>query len=1383
MSKKDIILVSEFNEDSIKVEVESLVKKFVLNNVTKKIKDLKQKNIKNKKFDEKKVKEELLKEFTNSPETEEYRKLKTNEITEYRKNYRTLRNSINDLNEIDQFSPIFEKLKLQTVELKTIEELVTYSHKLFEKQPNTFKEIVETKKTYIENHINQYINNSPLNFRKKYNRLFDENDILGILLILREMYNIPKNIDSMELYDKYDMLDNLFVSNLLSEICFKNIYETSIIDIFNQSSNELTKLVSKKLVSNKILGILLYTTINKSDADFPIITNNSITCYDNTYITTESNQKLYVNRTVGELLIEITNDDNKNIKKEQRKQIYMTYNGIRPTTNEYHYWNGFQIIDIDLKQWTTDGGNIQLLKQKIYEHLCDYHWFLFITYSSSWKGLHIWTKVTPPHHIYLDVKENNRLCKYWHMVNYYHKTSVIYDIIYQIKDKFNFTEKEFTKTDEKSKYTSGFEFIHLDNSVGRITSGIRLPYDNNVLVNNNFLDLHVSYEIHKTPTPTFKIILRDTIISRKWFDRINELVEYSEEDAPSQQIDTSNLILKGYDVSKISEIPISQIKYTLRYNICNTLAALMGKEGLPLAHKILRSSECKNVDEINSFYASALRNKKEPTKIAIDVLSRIGLIKQIDDKLDQELTDKYKLFMKKQLLKMLEDNEEKQYDIYLKNHEYLNDYEKELLSDKNFGFKSDKINLVHAPPGSGKTHLVKTLAKKKRVLLVLPFISVINNKIETDEEISKIFEVFYDDKDITKMESGINVCMTFDKFSRCNYEKISRQFDYIFIDENHLITNSQYRINATSNSLRKIKQLYFISSNDPFAAKIILMTGTPTGDSFFFGKNGNFIKVYKKSHEKKLEFHICGDSLDVSSRLAYKAYQLLTEKYTLIIPSNQGNIWMENMVGQIEFLLQRPVKYGYYKRENKETDICTLINEQNTVGDYEIVFCTTYLSVGIDLNDTNKKFATLYTGNFSSFEIEQFNSRIRKKGIQSYYFIKTLDSEGKVDMSLFEEPQLQLKLTEDDILNFKDDKEIVNAKQEFIAQYDPVLKVITTPGFSVIGNKIRFDKENYELIMFENKYEECFKHPLKIVRELAKYGYNISVSNEFEGLSLDEQKKLEEIGKESAYDEKIKRNQLLVGTFIELININTYKNNNGLEFNGVVDWINKNKYNIVERRDSEKFVDVIFNLFAQPEKCIVKSKIALEKMLGFARFLLMKYSEERIIEIFNDFIDEKGILHVSKLERTVNLLKLVESGDSNEISEPITKVIEEIYEYIDSFVFDKNKLVSNKIHQQFIDKLTSNYIDYLGINIRTKYGLDKIRESITSLFNDIAVKTASKAGVKFDYNKIPDTDSKNILNSRSIDSLVNNIFRITMDVSTNTNKTREKHIKLETQNY
>jgi hypothetical protein len=127
------------------------------------------------------------------------------------------------------------------------------------------------------------------------------------------------------------------------------------------------------------------------------------------------------------------------------------------------------------------------------------------------------------------------------------------------------------------------------------------------------------------------------------------------------------------------------------------LAALYGKDGLQLAHMILRSSECRNEKEINAFYASALRNKKEASKFGLDVLQKVGVVKSVNKEFDETLVDKYKLFLKKQIEKSAEVSEQ-DYNLRLSDGEYLGTDREKLLNL----LKQEKINLIYAAPASGK---------------------------------------------------------------------------------------------------------------------------------------------------------------------------------------------------------------------------------------------------------------------------------------------------------------------------------------------------------------------------------------------------------------------------------------------------------------------------------------------------------------------------------------------------------------------------------------------------------------------------------------------------------------------------------------------------------
>jgi hypothetical protein len=1331
------------------------------------------------------TKDELIQittELINDIESNNYREYLKEELQIKKENYSNLRQVLNGLNDLDEFSSEVELNQIQKIDnFLFYNELINF---LLSKI-NLYHSIIEKRKKSIEIHIESFKDKN-----------IKQEEQLDFLILLRNLYKIDKKIDDLDIFEKFGMDTNIDISNKLSIIYFKSVSENenknNIINEFDKQDTFVSKLFSRQIITNRMLALLL------SNKGF--ISNNLITCMQTMYTNNTNNELVYCTRTLGELFFEITNEELENIDKQYRQQIYMTYDGIRPTTDEYHKWNGLQVFDIDLKYWE---GSITVLKKMMYDYLIEFNWFLWICKSASGKGIHIYTKVSPPHHIYTKLESNEYISKYWFFINYYTKQSIIYDILFRLNktpenhisfpaNYFNEDSNYFELTN-KIKIENEYKEVGLDNSVGRITSGIRLTYDPNPLINHNFIDLHIGLNLTQTldgfnyQETINRVLFRESKIAKKFKETIDTLAVKDLNDSKEikQEIDLSKYVTIGADLSQLKPLPKSQINYQLRYNVCNTLAALFGNDGLSLAHIILDSTVCKNVGEINSFYACALNNTKKPTKFGLDILKKCGIVKQVEPELKEIVNNNFKYNIKLAIENVL-NNQFIPVNIELKPGEFLSD-KKNFLNDSKSGLINSKINIIFSPPNTGKTEFVKNLARDgKRILLVLPYISVIKNKIETDPEIMEMFECYYGSKDIKQIEYGINAVTTFDKFSRANYEKISKIFDFIFIDESHLLFTSSYRIEATSQAIKKIKELFYISSNDPFSAKICLMTGTETGESYFFNSVANIIRISKNSLTKTMEFIICDDILDCTTRMASKIYELIQSNHKILVPTNKGEIYTEKIIGMIEYLLGRQLKYGYYKRSNTEQEICRLINDNNTIGDYEIVFCSNYLSVGVDINDRNLKFASIYLGNFSGYEIEQFNSRIRKNGITSIYCLQTEKSDGSVNDLLIEEPDLLLRITEEDKENFIDDKAIAGAKQEFIAQFDPVLHKITTPGFSYLHGKISFNLEEYELTSFETKYTNCMQHPVKVARELNKYGYKILVSTEFEGLEISKQEELKSIGIAAAKEEKIRKHSLLVGTFCDLIEKNSYTNKNGLEFTDIIGWIGKHPNVIIEDRDIEDFIHIEFDIFATPTKVICKSKEALDAMYKSAKYLASKYSVTKSLDIIKQYVDENGIIKLKNFQRAINLLRLVESSDANELSEPLTKILEKIYDFVDSFEISKDIRISYNTYKATLDEWVNMYIDMLGISINTQYAFEKLQDGISEMLYDIATKSTGKTGLRFEYNKLPDQNSNSVLNRRSVDGMIETMFRLSSDAII-ANKTkrnpRQKHILLLEQNF
>lgn len=1315
-------------------------------------------------------------------------------------NYLNLRKNIDGLNDLWYDSSDIEKFKIQTIDnFNKFEDIVALS--------TSYSNYFHTVKKQFTSNIDLTIRN--LEIPRKLEQRDLSMESLSLIIKLREMYQVDTDTDDFDIFDKYGMVSNIDIAKELSELFllkFKtgknndNIINEFLSHRQTNSLANLNKMFKTQIINNKLLGILFGNTH---------ISNNETTTFENTYSNNVNLGFVYRTRTLGELLLDITNNDISEQSKVNRQQIYMTYDGTRPEKSSYYKWNGLQVYDLDLKFWIKkSNGDIQKLKTEIHNMLSEFHWYLWICTSASGNGLHIYTKVTPPHHVYTKASDNEYISKYWHQVNYLAKLNTIYDVLARLHNingnGIIFTD--FWKEREgvlMRLENNVHENKYVDNVVARITAGIRLAYDPSPLINHTFMDMHCGWALGQTLDgfeyqPTIESVILRFSKQRERIDNDLVVIDPMVQRKVNNEIDLSKFVSLGGDITNIKSLHRNSINYNVRYNVCNTLAALFGKEGLQIAHTILDSKACNNIEEINSFYSCAISNGKEPSKFGLEILKKNGIIKSIEPELTEQVETSYKLYLKQQIEKSLI-NVELEATFKLRADQYLGHKSDELLDL----LTGEKINIIFSPAGSGKTEFIKDMVKRgNRVMLVLPYISVIKNKIETDESITELFDTFYGNADIKSIEPGRNIVTTFDKFSRANYDKISKMFDYIFIDESHLLFTSSYRIEATANVIKKIKELFYISSNDPFSSKILLMTGTETGETHFFNKVANIIRVSKPSLLKEMEFYICGDTLDAITRMASKGAELLMNGYRLMIPTNKGEIYSEKIIGMIEYLINRPLKYGYYKRSNTEQEICKLINEGNTIGDYDIVFCSNYLSVGVDINDHvdldgNKiKFASLYLGNFSGYEIEQFNARIRKTGIKSIYCLHTNTADGVTNDVLLNEPNLLLRITDEDQLFFIDDKSIASAKTEFIATYDPVLHKIVTPGFSLFNGKIQFNLEEYELISFENKYNVCMEHPIKVARELARYGYKISVSTEFDGLSQPEQEILKKMGIEAAKQEKVRKHNLMVGTYVDLIKQNVYINKHGLEYNNVIEWIGKHSELVIEDRDltidvvtpdgivtEPCYVKVIFDLFAAPQQVIVRSKEALDKMYKPAKYLINRYSMVKALDIIYKYVDDNGVLKQKNFLRAINLLKLIDSSDANELADPIVKTLEKMYGFIDKFETTADYRIGYESYQATIDAWVAEYIDMLGIKVNTKYGWDKIRNGIVEMMADLSTRQTSKNGMRFSYNRIPDQDSSNVLNRRSIDSIVTSMFNITDSVIDKKKVVRDKHIILQPQNF
>jgi hypothetical protein len=285
------------------------------------------------------------------------------------------------------------------------------------------------------------------------------------------------------------------------------------------------------------------------------------------------------------------------------------------------------------------------------------------------------------------------------------------------------------------------------------------------------------------------------------------------------------------------------------------------------------------------------------------------------------------------------------------------------------------ITLLEAGAGYGKTEMIKAFSAK--TLLVLPFTSTIKAKVESSDT-TKDWLYFYGNKrpTIDDLFSGKSMSMTIDKFSRLNlYELDQAGFEYIVIDESHLLFTSSYR-DVMSPAIQRIANC---------KAKVVMMSGTPTGELLFF-PGIKHIKVIKEDLRKKeFELNMVPTQLEMLIEMCKSMAHDIIDGKKILYPTNNGTLYYEQIIGLVKkYLLElgycEELKSFYYKKSNYGEKTMDLINVDKTIGENHIVFCTTYLSVGVDIAD-KYRFSVYFNETWMPQDIEQFANRLRNNDL------------------------------------------------------------------------------------------------------------------------------------------------------------------------------------------------------------------------------------------------------------------------------------------------------------------------------------------------------------------------------------------------------------------
>lgn len=817
--------------------------------------------------------------------------------------------------------------------------------------------------------------------------------------------------------------------------------------------------------------------------------------------------------TIWDVINIIKDLKNQNIQKTNRQVLYSSHNGIRPIgQNAWNLWNGFQAIDLDIK-------NAELaveLKKIIFEKLCVFNWFIGVVLSSSGKGLHVYTKIAIPQ----KNNENPEAQKILYTANFRHKYSYVYLAVISGIRKLKFTKDDVLKW--------------MDLAMFKPQQGVFIGYDSDPYISSHYFEdfIYVGYENSAIDWLTYPDLVE---IFKRWEWFSNETtIETTPEISISYVGDIKNIKNKRH------------YKHKDRWRLANTLVKLYG---LSDGYKCLRAICSKDTGdhELYSICRTAATHSKPIDSWAINLLNKNhgfaikANIDNIDNVENHKETSSELLFSAMHELNnplIIRESTNKVYKFNLNSNQYLSDIKKDILN--NLG----KISLLEAGPGLGKTEFIKELVSKdkKRILFIMPFTSTIKAKTESNTD---DWEYAYGNKQVNLNTSKNGLCITIDKFSKLNIMDIAiSNFKYIVIDESHLLFQSEYRP-IMSRVIDMIAHLEI---------PIILMSGTPSGELTFF-PDSIHIQVYKEDLRKKVFKVYIADTIgDLLGWLGKHMADDIASGKKVFFPTNRGTQYFNQIVASVNWFLEtehsrfegEEVKAAYYKKSNIGEDFMDSINFKKTVGEIELLGSSQYMSVGVDILDKYNFSIYICDGGFDTFmpqEILQFANRLRSHDLYINFFTARENSSG-VSRQIHKYRELNWQLNDDEIKDIHSILKICNNsihRNPIEYKYNPiVLSILSANPFIEYNsdkNEYILDETHYKTVQWERKYRDYVQQLPVIMKGMEAYGFEI-FSQDLGKIDIDNQILAKEIRKSNFETQQI--HEKFISEILSNLNSNSF---------------------------------------------------------------------------------------------------------------------------------------------------------------------------------------------------------------------------------------------------
>ena len=937
--------------------------------------------------------------------------------------------------------------------------------------------------------------------------------------------------------------------------------------------------------------------------------------------------------TFVDLIGTIVNIDNKGIAKDRRRVVYSTSNGERPVGKKaFELWNGFQVIDMDIK----DENIAKRLKRHIFDKLYKCNWFLGVTLSASGKGLHIYTKIAIPQSEQDDTNKKKLL----YLTNFRHKYSFVYLACSSVMEELGFTKEDLLKW--------------MDLAMFKPQQGAFIGYDEHPLISTKFFEdfIYVSFDnVEDIGHPDVDWVtypdLKEIFKRWEWFEENDDDIEVKVLENPDLEFDTHTKV---------------HYKHFERWRLANTLVKLYGQQK---GYNYLRGI-CSNNIKDKELQADCITAARHQKPIDVWAVNRLNNVHGFKIKLDVQDTsfDESEIFKSMDKINnpclIRESAHTKTF--HIKANEYLGNIRNELLE------ACERITLIEAGAGVGKTEMVKMLVRSgKKCIMVMPFTSTIKAKVENDDN----WYYSYGSRRVRLDSDCMGLSMTIDKFSHMNLMDIKTAgFDYIFIDESHLLFQSEYRPVMP-------KVIEMIRNTE---VPIILMSGTPSGELVFF-PDAVHLRVIKEDKRKK-EFHV--NLVNSTSELMYQMCRQMANDIAsgkrILFPTNNGTLYSKQIKAAVTYFLRNEhawfdeVNLQYYKKSNLGEEFMDDVNFEKTVKDVQILLCSNFLSVGVDILD-RLNFSIYFADLMMPQEVEQFANRLRSNDLYIYCFVAKNDAEGNT-RSLHKYKEMNFKLNDEEIKNVHSILRLCNAMIErnpIEYKYNSLISSIIHDNkfieYNEVENKYYLNEIAYKVIYFERKYREYVEQLPVLMQGMKGYGYEVFAKDLGE-LKMEGSEVFSDLKNmvKLAYDEQLDLNTKHIEELLDLITeerLGIYKEamNGKYEIRKADEW----------REDNVKM------------KMYVKNIEVFEKVVPICTSLSKQYDMDAIRSIFEYCRNKNKTFNFAAIGRIRTLVNIMYNKKNERLDLPIQEYMAEVYEFSDLGTVYKNDI------KDFIRRFANKY--------------------------------------------------------------------------------------------